>query len=96
MSSPRTRSRRAALTALLAVSDGEAERLRAVLIAKDSSSDDKQKAQADLDDLTRSILLRIADIHADSDAGVHRMPQRTGLPPAASVQGEAVKDTDAA
>jgi hypothetical protein len=64
-------SRRAALKALLEVSNKEAQTLRAIVHSNDASQEAKAKAQAELGELSRSVLRRIAAIQSGAEVDIH-------------------------
>lgn len=67
-------SRRAALKALLEVSNKEAQALRAIVHSNDASHEAKARAQTQLGELSRSVLRRIAAIQSGAEVDIHVVP----------------------
>lgn len=74
-------SRRAALKALLEVSNSEAQTLRAIAHSNEASQEAKSKAQADLAELSKSVLMRIAAIQSGAELDIHLVPGPPVLAP---------------
>lgn len=67
-------SRRAALKALLEVSNKEAQALRAIVHSDDASQEAKAKARVELGELSKSVLMRIAAIQSGAEVDIHLVP----------------------
>jgi hypothetical protein len=76
-----SRSRRAALKAILAARDQEATQLRAVIESKDCTAEAKQNAVAELAALSKDTLLRAAEIGAGLDVNMQRATEPPALAP---------------
>jgi hypothetical protein len=74
-------SRRAALKALLEVGNQQAQPLRAIIESNDASGEAKAKAQADLGELSKSVLRRIAAIQSGAEVDIHLVPGSPVLAP---------------
>ena len=76
-----TRSRRAALRAILSAREEQAIQLQAVVQSKDSTAEEKQNALAELAALSKDTLLRAAEIGAGLELTVPRPSEPPALAP---------------